>query len=87
MGVLTSFLFILAVTFLSILCFSCQQPGDGGGGTGALSYIGSYSNANIDGADSVTVSPAGNHVYVDAYVANAVAWFNRDSLTGINEYY
>jgi 6-phosphogluconolactonase (cycloisomerase 2 family) len=74
------FLFILTMTTVSFFCINCPSPGDGGGsggvvGSGALTYGGSYSDENIEGAYSVAVSPDGNHVYVAAYNADAVAWF------------
>jgi 6-phosphogluconolactonase (cycloisomerase 2 family) len=54
------------------------------GATGALSYVGMVKDGvgGVDGlavADSVTVSPDGNHVYVAGYDDNAVAVFDRRS--------
>ena len=51
-------------------------------GTGALTYLGRYTNSLIDDAVSVVVSPDGKHVYVAAWIADAVAWFSRNTDTG-----
>jgi len=70
---------VLALSLLS--CPNTQSSNDDGGvpaKTGALTYVNRYSHNNINGARSVTVSPDGNHVYVAADVADAVAWFIPD---------
>lgn len=44
---------------------------------------GMYSSPNIDKPCYVRVSPDGKHVYVAALGTDAVAWFTRDSTTGV----
>ncbi len=80
----TKYIMPILVAVLALSPLACPNPessGDGGvpAKTGVLTYLDRYSNAtNIDGACSVAVSPDGNHVYVTAWTADAVAWFRRD---------
>ena len=46
--------------------------------TGALSYAGKYTHAEIGDTTSVSVSPDGKHVYVTSETQSAVAWFIRE---------
>lgn len=69
------------IALISMSFLACPEPSietTTPSKTGALSYVGRYANVNIDGAISITVSPDGNHVYVAANAADAVAWFTRD---------
>ena len=55
--------------------------------TGALTYVEMKKDGvggvdGLDGAQSVTVSPDGNHVYATSYNENAIAVFSRNSSTG-----
>lgn len=54
--------------------------------TGDLTSVGIYTDATIDGAYALAVSPDGKHLYVTATTARAVAWFTRDSATGALAY-
>lgn len=56
-------------------------------GTGELTFVQVLKDGidgvnELDGAESVTVSPDGNHVYVVALDDNAVSVFSRDQVTG-----
>jgi 6-phosphogluconolactonase (cycloisomerase 2 family) len=56
------------------------------GATGALTYVGHVEDGvgadGLEGAESVTVSPDGAHVYVAALIDDAVTAFRRDGATG-----
>ncbi len=76
----------ILVSVLALSLLACPITQKNSRRTWMLTYLGRYSNANIDYASSVTVSPDGKHVYVSAYNADAVAWFTRDSGTGALTY-
>src|SRR4030042_179031 len=78
----------VGILCLAVVLGGCAAGGDEGtpGKTGVLTYLDRYSNVNINGAYSVTLSPDGKHAYVAASDANAVAWFTRDSGTGALTY-
>ena len=74
--------FLLLIFCLALCgCGSDSSLGSDGNGTavenGSLTYVDRYSNVNIDGANSVTVSPDGKNVYVSAWNVDTVAWFYR----------
>jgi len=57
------------------------------GATGALTFVEVHKDTDagvdgLDGGQAVAVSPDGGHVYVAAYVGDAVAVFSRDGTTG-----
>ena len=56
--------------------------------TGALTWVATYrdgvgGNEYLDGAYDVAVSPDGKHVYVAAYLDDAITVFSRDADTGL----
>lgn len=54
--------------------------------TGNLTYMNQYNHADIDGTDSVAVSPDGENVYTVSSGLDSVAWFTRNSTTGALTY-
>jgi 6-phosphogluconolactonase (cycloisomerase 2 family) len=75
----------LAAAVLLLAALGGCQPGEEYP-MGSLVYLDRFSDASIDGAYAVAVSPDGKHVYVTATTSKSVAWFARDSVTGALTY-
>ena len=59
--------------------------------TGVLTYVEVHKDGvggiiGLERADSVAISPDGNHVYVSAFIDDAVSVFSRNSSTGVLTY-